>query len=212
MDATGASEAPQPGAERSLAVTLSGGGHRATLFGLGALMYLADAQANKHVTSIASVSGGSLTNGFVGQALDFRAADGDTFRKEVARPLAKQIANSGTLFVPLLTKLYLAVLIVGALLAIAIPVITPGPWYVTLPAFLVGVTVWGWWFGQRGRVCALAFQKTLFSPGGPATPLSAVKKKDLDHVICATELRAAQQVFFSGDFVYSYQLGHGGPA
>ena len=44
---------------KSLAVAMSGGGHRATLFVLGALMYLVDAGANKYVTSIASVSGGS---------------------------------------------------------------------------------------------------------------------------------------------------------
>ena len=41
---------------KTLAVSLSGGGHRATLFALGALMYLVDAKANANVTSIASVS------------------------------------------------------------------------------------------------------------------------------------------------------------
>lgn len=78
---------------KSLAVSLSGGGHRATLFVLGALMYLADAKANAHVTSIASVSGGSLTNGFVGQTVNFREIDGSEFRKRVAGPLATQIAK-----------------------------------------------------------------------------------------------------------------------
>ena len=77
---------------KSLAVSLSGGGHRATLFVLGALMYLVDAKANAHVTSIASVSGGSLTNGFVGQTVNFREIDGSEFRKRVASPLATQIA------------------------------------------------------------------------------------------------------------------------
>src|SRR5215217_6891391 len=95
---------------KSIAVTLSGGGHRATLFTLGALMYLVDAKANGSVTSIASVSGGSLTNGLVGQAVDFRQTDGDQFRQRVAGPLATQIALKGTLFAPLLSKIYLAVL------------------------------------------------------------------------------------------------------
>jgi len=196
----------------SLAVSLSGGGHRATIFALGALMYLVDAKANVRVTSIASVSGGSLTNGFVGQTLDFRSADGPTFRQRVASPLATQIAKSGTLFAPLLTKLYLALLIVGAVLVFATFAVVPGPWYARLLVFVLGLTLWGWLFGKRGLVCARAFRTTLFSPAGRATILSELKKKNLDHVICATELRAAEQMYFAGDFVYSYAFGHGEPA
>lgn len=197
---------------KSLAVSLSGGGHRATLFVLGALMYLVDAKVNAHVTSIASVSGGSLTNGFVGQTLNFRETDGPDFRERVASPLATQIAKSGTLFAPLFTKVYLLVLIAGALLVLAIPAIVTGPWYVRLLLFFVGLALWGWLFGARGLLCARAFRITLFSPNGRETTLADVQKKDLDHVICATEFRSAEQVYFSGDFVYSYALGHGGPA
>ena len=197
---------------KSLAVSLSGGGHRATLFVLGALMYLVDAKANADVTSIASVSGGSLTNGFVGQTLNFRETDGADFRKRVASPLATQIAKSGTLFAPLFSKVYLLLLFAGALLVLAIPAIGPGPWYVRLLLFLVGLALWGWLFAARGRLCARAFRITLFSPNGRETTLADVKKKDLDHVICATEFRSAEQVYFSGDFVYSYALGYGEPA
>src|ERR1700676_821166 len=120
MNTQGNVAAPGYPSARSLAVSLSGGGHRAALFGLGALMYLVDARINAHVTSIASVSGGSITNGFVGQKLDFRDVDGQTFRKEVASPLAAQIAKHGTLFAPILTKLYVVALIVGALLVFAL--------------------------------------------------------------------------------------------
>lgn len=197
---------------KSLAVSLSGGGHRATLFVLGALMYFVDAKANAHVTSIASVSGGSLTNGFVGQTLNFRETNGAEFRKRVASPLATQIAKSGTLFAPLLTKVYLLVLFAGALLVMGIPLIVPGAWYVRLLLFVAGLAVWGWLFGARGLLCARAFRITLFSPSGRETTLGELKKRDLDHVICSTEFRSAEQVYFSGDFVYSYALGHGGPA
>lgn len=197
---------------KSLAVSLSGGGHRATLFVLGALMYLVDAKVNGDVTSIASVSGGSMTNGFVGQEVNFRQTDGAEFRKRVAAPLATQIAKRGTLFAPLLSKVYVAILIVVSILVFVIPAIAPYPWYVRLVLFFVGVAVWAWIFGMRGRVCAHAFNVTLFSPNNRTTPLDDVKKKDLDHVICSTEFRSAEQVYFSGDFVYSYALGHGGPA
>lgn len=97
----------------SLAVALSGGGHRATLFTLGALMYLVDAGVNQQVTSIASVSGGSLTNALVGQTLNYRTSDSGDFRKSVVIPLASQIAKKGTFFAPVLTKAYVALLVVS---------------------------------------------------------------------------------------------------
>ncbi len=196
---------------KSMAVALSGGGHRATLFVLGALMYLVDAKANANVSSIASVSGGSLTNGLVGQTLDFRNTDGVEFRNRVAGPLATQIARSGTLFAPLLTKIYLVVLVVMGLLVLIVPVIVPVAWYVRLLLFFVGLMVWGWIFGARGRVCARAFSGTLFSPNGRETKLAEIKKPNLDHVICSTEFRSSEQVYFAGDFVYSFALGYGVP-
>ncbi len=203
---------PVPSPAKSLAVSLSGGGHRATLFVLGALMYLVDAKANLHVTSIASVSGGSLTNGFVGQTLNFRETNGSEFRQRVASPLATQISKSGTLFAPLFTKLYLLVLIAGGVLVFLIPAIFPGAWYVRLLLFVIGLALWGWFFAARGRLCARAFGVTLFSPNGRPTTLDELKKPDLDHIICSTEMRSAEQVYFAGDFVYSYALGYGEPA
>lgn len=202
---------PPNASGKSLAVSLSGGGHRATLFVLGALMYLVDAKANTYVTSIASVSGGSLTNGLVGQNVNFRETEGTEFRSRVASPLATQIANKGTLFAPFSTKLYLAILIVTGIVALVIPAIVPVAWYVRILLFLIGITVWGWIFAARGRVCARAFNTTLFSPNGRGTKLAQIKKDNLDHVICSTEFRSAEQVYFGGDFVYSYAFGHGVP-
>jgi hypothetical protein len=196
---------------KSLAVSLSGGGHRATLFALGALMYIVDAKANADVTSIASVSGGSLTNGLVGQNLNFRETGGVEFRKRVAGPLATQIAKRGTLFAPLLSKVYVAILVIGAILVFAIPLILFEHWYVRFLMIIIGLLLWGWFFGLRGWVCARAFATTIFSPDGRETRLGQLKKKDLDHVICSTEFRSAEQVYFAGDFVYSYALGYGGP-
>jgi hypothetical protein len=95
---------------KGVAVALSGGGHRATLFTLGALMYVVDAGRAPDTTSIASVSGGSLTNGFVAQTLDFQATNSAAFEREVVKPLAEQIAQRGTLFAPWLSRLYLMVL------------------------------------------------------------------------------------------------------
>jgi len=62
-----------------IGVALSGGGHRAALFGLGVLLYLADAGKNGEVSSIASVSGGSLANGYVGQSTEYQSVSATEF-------------------------------------------------------------------------------------------------------------------------------------
>ena len=55
--------APQPRGD--FGVALSGGGVRASAFALGALLYLVDSGLNRRVAVISSVSGASLTNGFL---------------------------------------------------------------------------------------------------------------------------------------------------
>ncbi len=96
-----------------IGVALSGGGHRAALFGLGALLYLVDAGKNREVSSIASVSGGSLTTGVVAQSCNFAKTTPDEF-SAVARRLASQIVSKGTLWAAPLTWIYLATLLLGA--------------------------------------------------------------------------------------------------
>jgi predicted acylesterase/phospholipase RssA len=100
----GRSVVPDDGVEQSerpasLSVALSGGGHRATLFGLGVLLYLVDVGRNADVTSIASVSGGSIANGYLAQHASYRRADTEEIHR-VARQLASTIANEGSLMGP----------------------------------------------------------------------------------------------------------------
>jgi len=204
------SRLPDGQAGARIAVALSGGGHRATLFGLGALMFLVDAGRQKDTVSIASVSGGSLTNGFVAQTLDFRKATPDEFAIRVAQPLASQIARRGTLFVPLRSKLYLALLVLGFVAAWTPLFLLSSACWIRLGACLAALVAWGWFLGLRGTVCALAFRDTLFSPGGQVTRLGQIAK-DCSHVICATDLRSAETAYFSGSFVYGYAYGVGQP-
>jgi len=75
-------------------VALSGGGHRATIFGLGALLYLVDAGLNRSVMAISSVSGGSILNGFVGLlGKPFNKLTPDEFEIHAGR-LARQVAGN----------------------------------------------------------------------------------------------------------------------
>lgn len=192
------------------AVALSGGGHRACVFALGVLLYLADCGRNRQVTSVASVSGGSLANGALAQQLDLpsaAAADVETFVKRVAT----QIAGSGTLFASRLTRFYLVAL------AVLIPAVLVGTWllpFAIVPrvaVFLFGLVLLGLLISLRGRVCGRAFAKTVLSGSRRSARLADISR-EADHVICATDLHAGEHVYFSGGFVCSYRFGVGQPA
>ena len=71
-DSTSGPESPHP----HVAVALSGGGHRASLFGLGALLYLIDAGKGPELATVSSISGGSITNGYVGMTTDLATVAG----------------------------------------------------------------------------------------------------------------------------------------
>jgi Patatin-like phospholipase len=194
---------------RSIGVALSGGGHRAALFGLGPLLYLVDAGKNASVRSIASVSGGSLTNGWVAQTGRYdRLTVDDVVTK--LRPFFLQLTTSGTLWAPLFTKVYLLLMIIVPFALIPIAMI-PWHWSIRLFIFVLALTFWYLLFpAQRGKVCARAFRQTLFHRNGRATLLAEIENT-INHVFCATDLHAGEHVYFSGDFVYAYRFGLGKP-
>ncbi len=190
-------------ASRHIGVSLSGGGHRASLFGLGALIYLVDAGKGPEISCISSVSGGSITNGWVGLKTDlFVAASGD-FRTDIA-PLAAAVSTRGTLWSAPLTYAYLALL--AAVLVVATVLCFPleGAW--PFAVWVVAMTVVGWLARQRGWIAARAFDRALFRGAGLGR-----LNPNTDHVICSCDLQTAESVFFSGRFVYSYRLGWGEP-
>jgi hypothetical protein len=159
------------------------------------------------------VSGGSLTNGWIGQAGDYSAMNGDEFRTAVV-PLARRIARQGTLWAAPLTWAYLAGL---ALLGLAVLVGTwflPWPIWARVLVFLFGLVVLSLVAGLRGAVCGRAFATSLFSPrqGSSRRPtrLDEIATR-VDHVICATDLHAGEHVYFSGRFVCAYRFGWGVP-
>ena len=194
----------------SIAIAVSGGGHRASLFGLGVLMYLIDAGKNREVSSITSVSGGSLTNGYVGQTGNYRQMSPEEFRTAL-QPFAERIASKGTLWAPLGTWLYV-LLLVASLAAICAVCWLPVHWAARLGIGAVAVLAWAKLVAERrGAVCGWAFAKTLFSPKGSRTLLKDIRRDGIDHIICATDLHAGEHVYFSGEFVCSYRFGWGQP-
>ena len=192
-----------------IAVALSGGGHRATLFGLGVLLYLVDAGKNRTVNSVASVSGGSLTNGYVAQGVDYATVPSQDFWR-LAGELTTQIARRGTLFASRLTWVYLAALGLAALAGVV------GVWFLPiglgwrLLVFVAALILVSLLAGLRGWICARSFAATLFSPNGRPTRLDAIHTT-VDHVICSADLHAGEHVYFSGRFVCAYRYGFGRP-
>jgi len=192
-----------------IAVALSGGGYRASLFGLGVLLYLADAGKNSEVSSVSSVSGGSITNAFVAQIGGYQRCSGAQFRDGV-RPLVRTIAHD-TLWATPRTWAYLGLLILSLLAIVYVSfLVPPWSWWARALLFLVFLLPWGWLLQQRGIVAGRAFASKLYSPSGTPTRLDDIEH-DIDHVICATHLNAGEHFYFSGRFVYSYRFGWGRP-
>jgi predicted acylesterase/phospholipase RssA len=158
-----------------ISVALSGGGHRASAWGLGALyglLKLRDAEGAKpdgvpiEVTAVASVSGGSLTNGVVATALHDRGVGlGDValddFRALTA-DLVATVATKGLIPAKGRTGRYVAVLVVAltaavsALVAMTVAIFTAAR---GTPGFVVLLPVWLGAGAVLGLAVAAKFRK-----------------------------------------------------
>ena len=195
-----------------VALALSGGGHRASLFALGVLLYLTESGKNRDVTSISSVSGGSLTNGFVAQAGDYSSLTINEFEARVVEPLARQLAKRGTLWSSWTTWAYVVALAVGFTATFFVWSL-PLNWVVRISLFIFALAGWSFLLvSRRGDVCGRALRTELYSDDRKPTLLSEIQKSNVQHVMCATDLHAGEHVYFSGGFVCSYRLGWGRPA
>jgi predicted acylesterase/phospholipase RssA len=203
---------------RHIGVALSGGGHRASLWGLGALLYLVDAGKQPEVAVISSVSGGSITNGVVAHEVDFGEVDPSTFERRLT-PLVRHVADTGLFFWGKSTNAYVlsvfaaAVVGVFAMVAGIVLVFWGGltwPAGLTLLGAIVLLAITARWFERRSDVVDGALARTHFSRDGVPTALSGVDRS-VDHVFCATELQSGDHLYLSPRFVSSYALGLGRP-
>jgi predicted acylesterase/phospholipase RssA len=110
---------------RRVGIALSGGGHRASLFALGALMYVHDAclaaPSERRVAGVSSVSGGSITNAACGHGLRLGKDTREDFDK-MARELVLHVVRDGSMWSGLSLVyhlfVFLALPIVGLSLAV----------------------------------------------------------------------------------------------
>ncbi len=192
------------GHEPHIGVSLSGGGHRATLFGLGAMAYLLDAGKGPELSTISSISGGSITNGWLGMEADLTQV-GPADVDDLTHRLAHRIARQGTLWASAWTYLFLvalAALLVGAVVACLVwdgwPV-----WISCVGAIVLAALI----ATRRSWLARRAFETTLFHHR-PLTDLH----RSVTHVIGSSDLQTSEHVYFSSHFVYSWRTGIGKPA
>ncbi|HEY2216316.1 MAG TPA: patatin-like phospholipase family protein [Solirubrobacteraceae bacterium] len=197
--------------EAKIAVALSGGGHRSCLWALGVLLYLTDAGKQHEVGSIASVSGGSIANGTIAQCVDYRAASPAELESLIGR-VAKRITR-GTVLAPWTTKLYIGLMLLATLAVLVVPWLLPVANPLKPLILLAGVVPLAWLFAARARVAEAAFSRTLFAvPGRPKLLREVDTNPLIDHIFCATDLHAGENVYFSSRFVCSWRFGLGEPA
>ncbi|GAA4730447.1 hypothetical protein GCM10023216_22740 [Isoptericola chiayiensis] len=201
-----------------IGVAISGGGHRATVWSLGTLLYLVDSGKNREVSAISSVSGGSITNAVVAQETDYTTTDPADFDRSI-RPLVRHVAGTGLFFWGPPTNGYLLSVFVGfgvalgTLLAGAVFAFLDGMSWRSGLTLLIGSVLTGLmarWFERRSHVLDRALARTHFHRDGRPTRLEDVGRS-LDHVVCATELQSAEHLYLTPRFLYSYRLGTGSP-
>lgn len=180
-------------------VALSGGGHRATLATMGALMALVDRRLNKNVMQIASVSGGSITNGFVAQRCAFEQLGPGEF-DHIASELFEIVTRRGVL-----TKGYLAALL--CLPALVSTAVAAGLVVVALPVavgVVLGLLLFLGMLMFVGKEIEWLLNRRYLrltegaSRRSRAATLASLGSRKVDHMFCMTDLVLGLPVYLSG--------------
>jgi predicted acylesterase/phospholipase RssA len=201
--------------ERRIGVALSGGGHRATVFGIGALLALVDSRLNEDVVSISSVSGGSIANGVAMTGPDYaRGQVADL--EDHYRPALNAIAERGLLLggAPATRRYVRALTVTGVATVLGllgtIVLLVAHLWIAALivgvATLVVGAVAWRL-VGKRSELTEAALDAELLGDKRIALADQPVAASSVHHVICTTELQSGTSFFFSNRAVYGHQFG-----
>jgi predicted acylesterase/phospholipase RssA len=184
------------------AIALSGGGHRATLATVGALIAIVDRGLGPKVIQVASVSGGSITNAFVAQRcrLNEKTAPGEL--DDIAAELATTIIRKGVL-----TKGWIAVLLftsvaLGVVAGIVLrTLVLLWTWLATVIGVVVGLAA----LLLCGLVVEWLIDRRYFQYGTSAgswghrkrARFASLSGTPVDHVICMTDFALGLPVYAS---------------
>ena len=178
-------------------IALSGGGHRASLLAMGALLALVDRGLNERVRVVSSVSGGSITNAVIAYKADYRSLTPGELDDD-AREFVDGICRNG-LFSVAPAVLFCAALSAGALavcrwIGMAETVTTAVVVVVLLASLMLS-----------GMLLTFQLNSTYFGRrigwlprnNAEGVKLEELDRRSVEHVFCATDLVTGLPVTFS---------------
>jgi hypothetical protein len=191
----------KPEASKDLAVALSGGGHRATLFGLGVLLALVDRGLNTCVKQISSVSGGSILNAFIATRCDFSKTSTSDF-DNIAASIACKVVHRGVLTRPIIIAL-LSGILAPPLILLLLAYRAMISWWLAAPL----VISWLCLALLRGLIVEWLIELRYFPPEIKVTisppflqirrtRISSLSHNSIEHIICCTSLGDGRPVNF----------------
>jgi len=189
-------------ADESIGISLSGGGHRATLFALGALLAIVDIGENSNVNWINSVSGGSIASAYVAANCEYSAVTLDEFSR-ICRGAVGRISKTGSVtggrvgrfrvtffFIVLLSSVsgicYFSILggVAGYVLAVV--------------CYLAGLITWR----LRGYIVELGIRDAWCrSPTTGKAVYLGENPRTVEHIFSTVDIRAALPVFLSDSYM-----------
>jgi predicted acylesterase/phospholipase RssA len=186
-----------PGLDTSypLGLAISGGGHRATLFGLGVLMAMRD--AGREPTQISSVSGGSITNAVLARNYfakvphDMKGMSEDEFWMSETRKLFDTIVNKGVLTKSWIRALLALMALPPLALILLIMLGATPPWYVTLFVLLLWITL----ILLRGLLVEWLIARRFFGDVSGKVGIEDLQNEKVEHVICCTDLITGRPLY-----------------
>ena len=187
--------------EGGFAVALSGGGHRASLATIGALMAIVDRGLGGKVMQIASVSGGSITNAFVAQRCDFGKLERFGL-DDIATELTATIVRNGVLSNKWITFIFIAPILTGVAVGYGFYTLIL-PW--TTLSMVLGFCTALVMLLCRGLLVEWLLDRSFFrhskdkesARGRARKLLKSISGTSVDHVFCMTDLVLGLPVYAS---------------
>jgi len=182
----------------TVGISLSGGGHRAALFGLGALLAVVDSGLNASTCWIASVSGGSMANALALSNGDFSQATPEKFEK-ICLNAIERLSRGGAFTSMRLGHLRFTLYLM-ALVGLPVAIYSTGmylthSWLASVTASVIVISViWR----ARGLLVERGIGNLWCA--GAATLL---RRDDIpvEHLFVASDIRRGQPVFLGNSYI-----------
>lgn len=204
-------ETPHDETRKRIILSLSGGGYRATMFGAGALLAIADSRSASEVLSISSVSGGSLASAVTIGGFSPTLEDPDPMGRRVALLAglvrSRQIATEDVLKDGLVRAAAYASL--GLALVLVWPAVLSDPEFgriagpivvialLGLATLTVAVALTSSWYGVQAAVESLVAEGRRVSSVGTTLGESADIEGQPTRIFCATDLSSGSHVYIT---------------